>query len=83
MQNSGGQSRWYVAHLPVIRLNADGSVAGVRLNERQISSFDVDADLVGRCYSALRRLFNILYDPELARMLHEGNENQGKYGKQC
>jgi len=64
-QNSGGQSRWYVAHLPVIRLNPDSSVAGVRLNERQISTFDVDADLVGPCYSALRRPFNILYDPEL------------------
>ncbi|MDH3741938.1 MAG: TauD/TfdA family dioxygenase [Hyphomicrobiales bacterium] len=64
-QNSGGQRRWYMSRLPVIKLDHDGDVSGVRLNERQIAPLDIDADLVEPCYRALRRIFDILYDPEL------------------
>lgn len=64
-QNSGGQRRWYMSRLPVIKLDHEGDVSGVRLNERQIAPLDVDADLVEPCYRALRRIFDILYDPEL------------------
>lgn len=63
--NSGGQSRWYMSRMPVIKLDGDGDVSGVRLNERQIAPLDIDADLVEPCYRALRRIFDILYDPEL------------------
>lgn len=63
--NSGGQWRWYMSRMPVIKLDGDGDVSGVRLNERQIAPLDIDADLVEPCYRALRRIFDILYDPEL------------------
>lgn len=64
-QNSGGQQRWYMSRLPVIKLDHEGDVSGVRLNERQIAPLDIDADLVEPCYRALRRIFDILYDRDL------------------
>ena len=63
--NTDGQSRWYFARLPVIKLDSDGDISGVRLNERQIAPLDMPADLIEPCYRALRRMFEILYDPEL------------------
>ena len=63
--NSGGQSRWYLAHLPLIKLDHDGDVSGVRLNERQISPLALDGDLIEPTYRALRQIFDILYDPDL------------------
>lgn len=63
--NSGGQTKWYAATLPMIRLDFDGEVSGVRLNERQIAPLDLPGDLIEPCYRALRRVFDILYDPEL------------------
>ena len=64
-RNSGGEARWYVSRMPVIKLDQDGDVSGIRLNERQISPLDIDADLVEPCYRALRRVFEIAYDPAL------------------
>ena len=63
--NSHGNERWYKSRLPVIRLNDIGEVCGVRLNERQISPLDIEAELVEPCYRALRHLYGILYDEEL------------------
>ncbi len=63
--NSGGNSKWYSATMPMIRLDFDGEVSGVRMNERQIMPLDVPAELVEPAYRALRHLFEILYDPEL------------------
>ncbi len=63
--NSDGQERWYTSRMPVIKLDCDGDVSGVRLNERQIAPLEIDEDLVEPCYSALRRVLDILYDPDL------------------
>ena len=63
--NSGGQSRWYTACLPFIRLDGDGEVSGIRMNERQIVNFDTTPDKVGACYGALRKLFALLYNQDL------------------
>lgn len=63
--NSHGNMRWYKSRLPVIRLDDQGEVCGVRMNERQISPLDVPADQVVPAYRALKRLFALLYDPDL------------------
>lgn len=63
--NSGGQTRWYAATMPMIRVDFDGEVSGVRMNERQIMPLDVPAELVEPAYRAIRHLFEILYDPGL------------------
>jgi len=63
--NSNGASKWYVSRLPFLRLDEDGDIAGIRLNERQISPLDIDEDWIGPVYAALKRLFAILYDPDL------------------
>ena len=63
--NSGGQSKWYSACLPFIRLDGDGEVSGIRMNERQIVNFDTEPEEVGACYSALRKLFALLYSEDL------------------
>jgi gamma-butyrobetaine dioxygenase/trimethyllysine dioxygenase len=63
--NTDGQSRWYKARMPVIKLDSENDISGVRLNERQIAPLDIPADLIEPCYRALRRMFEILYDPKL------------------
>jgi len=63
--NTDGKSRWYKARMPVIRLDSDNDISGVRINERQIAPLDIPADLIEPCFRALRRMFEILYDPEL------------------
>ncbi|MEM7426607.1 MAG: TauD/TfdA family dioxygenase [Pseudomonadota bacterium] len=63
--NSGGQQRWFVARLPVIKLDFEGEIAGVRLNERQIAPLDIPAELIGPCYRALKKIFELVYEPEL------------------
>jgi len=63
--NSHGQERWYKSHLPIIQLNDEGEVCGIRMNERQISPLDVPADQVEATYRALKRLFAVLYDEDL------------------
>ena len=63
--NSGGQAKWFSATMPMIRVDFDGEISGVRLNERQIAPLDLPGDLIEPCYRALRRLFEILYDPDL------------------
>lgn len=63
--NSAGQVKWYAAAMPVIRLDFDGEVSGVRCNERQIMPLDLPDRLIEPCYRALKRLYAILYDPQL------------------
>lgn len=63
--NSAGQVKWYAATMPVIRLDFDGEVSGVRCNERQIMPLDLPGRLIEPCYRALKRLYEILYDPQL------------------
>ncbi|MDE0713618.1 MAG: TauD/TfdA family dioxygenase [Gammaproteobacteria bacterium] len=63
--NSAGQVKWYAATMPVIRLDFDGEVSGVRCNERQIMPLDLPGRLIEPCYRALKRLYAILYDPGL------------------
>ena len=64
--NSGDRNRrWYVSRLPLIRLDSEKNVCGVHFNERQIAPLGLPADRIGPCYRALRRMFNILYDPDL------------------
>ena len=63
--NSQGQQRWFLSRMPVLKLDSDGDLSGVRLNERQISPLDIDGDLVEPTYRALRRIFEFVYDPDL------------------
>ena len=63
--NSNGQARWFVNRQPVIKLDSDGEVSGLRLNERQIAPLDVPHEEIGPAYKALRRLFDFVYDPDL------------------
>ena len=63
--NTDGQSRWYKARMPVIKLDSDNDISGVRINERQIAPLDVPGNLIEPCYRALRRMFEILYDPKM------------------
>ena len=64
-RNFGGNQRFLSAKMPIIKLDFDGDVAGLRLNERQIAPLDMPGELIGPCYRALKRLFEIVYDPEL------------------
>ncbi|MEM7171084.1 MAG: TauD/TfdA family dioxygenase [Pseudomonadota bacterium] len=59
------EPKWFMANLPLIRLDSEGEVVGLRLNERQIGPLDLPAEEVGPCYRALKRIFEILYDPDL------------------
>lgn len=63
--NSGGNSKWYSTTMPMIRVDFDGEVSGIRMNERQIMPLDVPAELIEPGYRAIRHLFEILYDPGL------------------
>jgi gamma-butyrobetaine dioxygenase len=74
--NSGGTAKWYSAVMPMIRLDFDDNVSGVRFNERQIAPLDLPGDLIGPCYRALKRLFDILYDPDL-RLIFELKAGEG------
>lgn len=46
-------------------MDSDGTISGARLNERQITPLDLPSDQIGPCYTALRRIFDIVYDPDL------------------
>lgn len=63
--NSHGNERWYKSRRPVIQLDDEGNVCGVRMNERQISPLDVPPDKVEATYRALKRLFALLYSDDL------------------
>ncbi|NKB61466.1 MAG: DUF971 domain-containing protein [Gammaproteobacteria bacterium] len=63
--NSHGNERWYKSRLPVIKLDDNGKVCGIRTNERQMSPLDIAEDMVEPSYRALRRLYSLLYDKEL------------------
>lgn len=64
-RNTDGKVRFLVAKMPIIKLDYDGDIAGLRLNERQIGPLDLPAEVIGPCYAALKRMFDIVYDPEL------------------
>jgi gamma-butyrobetaine dioxygenase len=64
-QNSDGRARWFECRLPAIRVDRFGNVRGVRMNERQIAPLEVPPEEVKPFYSALQRLYAILYDPAL------------------
>ena len=59
------QPSWYQSRMPMIKLDGDGEVSGIRMNERQIGPLDVPSDLVLPVYSALRKLFTLLYSDDL------------------
>ena len=61
----GELPRWYQCRLPMIQVDADGDVSGVRINERQISPLELPTSQIDACYKAIRRLMAIVYDPEL------------------
>jgi len=61
----GELPRWYQCRLPMIQLDADGDISGVRINERQISPIDLPASQIDDCYRAIRRLMSIVYNPDL------------------
>ena len=75
-QNSAGQVKWYSATMPVIRVDFDGEVTGLRCNERQIMPLDLPSQLIEPCYRALKRLYEILYDPSL-RLTFELSAGEG------
>lgn len=64
-RNSDGRPRWYLSRRPCIKLDETGEISGVRLNERQISPLDIPAEEIGPTYRALKRIYEILYDPDL------------------
>ena len=51
--------------MPIIKLDSDNDISGVRINERQIAPLDIPADLIEPCYRALMRMYEIPYDPKL------------------
>ncbi|MEM7209042.1 MAG: TauD/TfdA family dioxygenase [Pseudomonadota bacterium] len=57
--------KWYVSRQPWIKVDEDNDVCGVRINERQIAPLDMPGDSIESFYAALRRLMQIVYDPEL------------------
>ena len=61
----GELPRWYQCRLPMIRVDTEGNVVGVRINERQIAPMDLPADQIEPCYRAIRALMKIVYDPTL------------------
>ena len=64
--NSGDRDpRWYISKIPLIRLDSESNVCGVHFNERQIAPLDLPAEMIAPCYRALRKIFNILYAPDL------------------
>ena len=62
----GALPKLYQCRLPMIRVDHDGDVSGVRINERQISPLELPADEIDGCYRAIRRLMKIVYDPALS-----------------
>ena len=61
----GELPRWYQCRLPMIQLDADDEVSGIRINERQIAPLDLPGSQIAACYRAIRRLTDIVYDPKL------------------
>lgn len=52
------------AHAPVIRLDRDGDVCGIRFHERSMGSLDLDPDLTDRYYRALIVFTKLIRDRE-------------------
>ena len=57
--------KWYVSRQPIIKIDEQGDVCGVRINERQMAPLDAPANIIGDCYRALRRFMEIVYGPDL------------------
>ena len=51
--------------MPLIHIDEEGDVVGVRLNERQIGPLDLPEAQIEPFYRALRMLFDLVYDPAL------------------
>ena len=60
-----GNHRYLVSRSPIIRLDAEGNIEGLRINERHISPLQMEEDLMEPFYRALRKLFTITYDTDL------------------
>jgi alpha-ketoglutarate-dependent taurine dioxygenase len=54
-----------VSRTPIIKLDYEGHVVGVRINERHISPLDMDGELIEGFYRALRHLLCTTYSKEL------------------
>jgi len=61
----GELPRWYRCTLPMIRVDEDQEVCGIRVNERQIAPIDLPYDQVVPTYRAIRNFLKIGYDPDL------------------
>ncbi|MED5532633.1 MAG: TauD/TfdA family dioxygenase [Pseudomonadota bacterium] len=61
----GELPRWYRCTLPMIRIDDDQHVCGIRVNERQIAPIDLPHDQVVPTYRAIRNFLKIVYDPDL------------------
>ena len=61
----GELPRWYRCTLPMIRIDEDQDVCGIRVNERQIAPVDLPHDQVVPTYRAIRNFLRIVYDPGL------------------
>ena len=61
----GELPRWYRCTLPMIRVDEDQEVCGIRVNERQIAPIDLPYDQVVPTYRALQKFLKIVYDPSL------------------
>ena len=60
-----GKPRLLVSRTPLIKLDENNEVVGVRINERHIAPLDVEGHLVEPFYRAIRDLLQITYDPGL------------------
>jgi gamma-butyrobetaine dioxygenase/trimethyllysine dioxygenase len=56
------EGRAFYASGPVIRLDRNGNVEGIRLLDRGTAPFDIPEDVVVPYYDALRELLSFLYD---------------------
>lgn len=61
----GELPRWYQCRLPMIQLDCENEVSGIRINERQMAPPDLPFDEIEPCYRAIRCFLKIVYDQEL------------------
>ena len=64
-ESADGRPRMLVSRSPIIKLDGEGEIEGVRINERHISPLDIRGELVEPYYRALKVLFTHTYDPAL------------------
>jgi len=59
-----GEAVHLIAHAPVISLDRDGAIAGVRFHERSMGTLDIAAELMDGYYRALIEFTKRIRDPE-------------------